>query len=83
MAKVNLKGKTITINDELYDFMTKRFYEFDEDDCKEFLGCVLTTGDLYSGFECPDLDTVIEEKTTSELSQLIDKGIRLIKEDMA
>ncbi len=83
MVQINLKGKKITIDDELYDFMTKRYYEFDEDDCKYFLHCALTTGDFDTGFKCPDLDALISEKSESELSELIEKGIRSDKELLA
>ena len=78
----DLKGKTINIDRRLYDELRERFFEFDEDDCKDFLATMLTKGDLEDGFTCPDLDTVIETYSESDLSRLIEEGARLQRKAM-
>ncbi len=82
MAQFTLKNKTITIEDELYDFLKKRYYEFDEEDCKDFISAILTTGDFDTGFSCPDVDKIIDEKSESELSDLISRGAELRRRSM-
>ncbi len=57
-------------------------YPLDEEDIKSLILPVLTTGDLKTGFFCPDMDEIIDSKSEEELSKLLDKGIRLQKRCM-
>ncbi len=83
MAQITLRNKTITIKDELYRQLRERLFEFDETDCRFFLEAALTTGDIDTGFSCPDIDDVIETYSEEELSGLISRGAKLQREAMA
>ena len=80
--QIKLRGKNITVKDDLYDFMTKRFYEFDERDCKCLIAPVVTTGDFEAGFNKPDIEKLIDSSTEQEVAELLEKGILLQKEFM-
>ena len=80
MAQITLRNKMITIENELYRQLRERLFEFDDVDCRFFLEAALTTGDIDSGFSCPDIDEVIETYSEEELSRLISRGAKLQRE---
>ena len=82
-AQFRLRGKTITIDKELYDEMRDRFFTFDEDDCKYFLRAMLTEGSLDNGFSYPDIDAIIDAYPADKLSALISEGAGLQRKMMA
>ncbi len=80
--QLDLKGTKITVRADLYFFMKDRLFTFDEEDCKGFMAPAVTTGDLETGFECPDIDKIIDNSTEEEISKILEKGILLQKRMM-
>ncbi len=82
MAQIKLRNKTINIDEMLYEDMKKRLFDWDEQDCIEFLRIALTKGTLTTGLTCPDLESFISSKNENELSALVARGAELQKSVM-
>ena len=74
MATFILKGKKITINDDIVEFLKKRYFDLGEEDLKMFLSSTMTKGDPQNGFYRPNLDETIQQLSEEQLSYLIETG---------
>lgn len=82
MATFNLRGKTITMSEEDVALMKKRLFEFDEMDLISLIKPAVTTGDLDTGLHTPDLNKLIEESSSEQLSIYVARGVSLYRRMM-
>ena len=74
---VELRGKEVDIDDELYEFFAPNMYVLKLHEIKEVMRPILVTGDLKTGFTLPDLNEYIDHASEEELKKMIEKGMRL------